>query len=192
MTGNPSVKSALLMVPLVVAVFSAAYGLQRYGVRSTKPDNASAPLNDISQYKTWTLVNPTPVKMEFAVAQLCAAIGPQNPHRNKFISVYVNEIGKQAMTMQLTPRFPEGSVIVKEKLDSEGSQSPELLTAMVKREKGYNPKSGDWEYLVLDGTASKVTKRGKLMECSRCHVAYQSTDYVTRTYLSDEARRQLK
>ena len=192
MTGKFSIKSVLLILSLVVAFFSASYGLQRYEVRSTKPDKASAPPNDISQYKTWTLVNPKPVKMEFAVAQLCAAMAPQNPHRNKFISVYVNEIGKQAMTTQLTPRFPQGSVIVKEKLDSEESKSPELLTAMLKREKGYNPKSGDWEYLVLNGTASNVTKSGKLMECSSCHVAYQSTDYVTRTYLSDEARRQLK
>ena len=180
------------MLHLTAVVFSASDGLQRYEVRSKKPDKSSARPNDISQYKTWTLVNPKPVKMDFAVAQLCAALAPQNPHRNKFISVYVNEIGKQAMTTQLTPRFPQGSVIVKEKLDSEESRSPELLTAMVKREKGYNSKSGDWEYLVLDGTASNVTKSGKLMECSSCHVAYQSTDYVTRTYLSDEARRQLK
>src|SRR6185503_1607522 len=106
MTGKLSIKSVLWILVLIVAAFSASYGLQKYAV-STKPDKASTP-NDISQYKSWTLVNPTPVKMEFAVAQLCAAMGPHNPHRNKFISVYVNEIGKQAMTTQLTPTFPQG------------------------------------------------------------------------------------
>ena len=181
MTGKFNINSVLLTVHLIGALFVNSSGLQKNGVRSTKPDKTAATQNDLSQYKSWTLVNPTPVKMEFVVAQLCAAMAPQNPHRNKFISVYVNEIGKQAMTTQLTPRFPQGSVIVKEKLDSQESRSPELLTVMVKREKGYNPKSGDWEYLVLDGTASNVTKRGKLMECSSCHVAYQSSDYVTRT-----------
>ena len=83
-------------------------------------------------------------------------------------------------------------MIVKEKLGSADSQSPELLTAMIKREKGYNPESGDWEYLVLNGTASSLTKRGKLINCSGCHLAYKTTDYVTRTYLSDEVRRQLR
>jgi hypothetical protein len=134
------------------------------------------------------------VKMERAVAQLCAAAVaiPQNPHQDKFISVYVNETGRQAMMLQLVPEFPRGTMIVKEKLGANDSQSPELLTAMIKREKGYNPQSGDWEYLVLDGAASKITRRGKLVTCSGCHLAYEKTDYVTRTYLTDEGRRQLK
>jgi hypothetical protein len=130
--------------------------------------------------------------MEPAVAQLCAAVLAANPHRDKFVSVYVNETGRQAMMTQLHPEFPLGSVIVKEKLSDKDSQSPELLTAMIKREKGYNPESGDWEYLVLDGSASKISKRGKLANCSSCHAAYDKSEYVTRTYLSDEARRRLK
>ena len=155
-------------------------------------DDTAYTLSVLSKYRIWTLVNPAPVKMEPAVSVLCASVMQQNPHRDKFISVYVNEIGKQAMMMQLNPKFPQGSMIVKEKLGSKDSQAPELLTAMVKREKGYNPESGDWEYLVLDGTASNLTKRGRLIDCRRCHVAYKTTDYVTRTYLPDEVRRQLK
>jgi Cytochrome P460 len=158
------------------------------------PGEADPTLESLSTYRKWTLVNPVPVKMERAVAQLCAAAAaiPRNPHQDKFISVYVNETGRRAMMLQLVPEFPQGSMIVKEKLSTSDSQSPELLTAMIKREKGYNPQSGDWEYLVLDGTARKITRRGKLASCSSCHLGYEKTDYVTRTYLSDEARRQLK
>ena len=64
------------------------------------------------------------------------------------------------MMADLHPEFPQGSMIVKEKLSSREDQTPELLTAMVKREEGYNPGSGDWEYLVLDGSVSKIEKRG--------------------------------
>lgn len=185
------VSVSLLMV-LVMTVSSTSYMRQHHGESSRELDQTTSPLSVLSKYRTWTLVNPSPLKMGPAVAQLCAAVIRQNPHRDKFISVYVNEIGKQAMMTQIHPKFPQGSMIVKEKLGSKDSQSPELLTAMIKREKGYNPESGDWEYLVLDGTASNITKLGKLIDCSGCHVAYQTTDYVTRTYLSDEARRQLK
>jgi len=183
--------SVLLLLILIIAISSPSSELQHYGDSSKEMDTA-ATLSVLAKYRTWTLVNPAPVKMEPHVSVLCAAVMPENPHRDKFISVYVNEIGKQAMLMQAYPNFPQGSMIVKEKLGSADSQSPELLTAMIKREKGYNPESGDWEYLVLDGTASHLTKRGRLVNCSGCHLAYKTTDYVTRTYLSDEVRRRLK
>ncbi len=183
--------SALVLLILIKAISSLSSELQHYGDSSREMDTA-ATLSVLSKYRTWTLVNPAPVKMEPHVSVLCAAVMPKNPHRDKFISVYVNEIGKTAMMMQLQPKFPQGSMIVKEKLESTESQSPELLTAMIKREKGYNPRGGDWEYLVLNGSASHLTKRGRLVACSGCHLAYKTTDYVTRTYLSGEDRRQLK
>lgn len=151
-------------------------------------------LTRLSKYRTWTLVNPVPVKMDSVVAALCAPALPRpaNPHQNKFISVYVNDVGQRAMLTERAPEFPQGSMIVKEKLSDKESQAPELLTAMLKREKGYNPESGDWEYLVLNGAASKVLERGRLASCSSCHAAYSGTDFVTRRYLPDDVRRKLK
>jgi Cytochrome P460 len=182
--------SVILLLISIIAVSGYSSGMIQ---PSASPvDQADSTLSSLSKYRTWTLVNPVPVKMEPAVAQLCAAVLRANPHRDKFVSVYGNETGRQAMMTQLRPEFPQGSMIVKEKLGDKESQSPELLTAMIKREKGYNPQSGDWEYLVLDGSASKISERGKLANCSSCHVAYDKSDYVTRTYLSDEVRQQLK
>jgi Cytochrome P460 len=158
-------------------------------------DQGDTALAGLSRYRTWTLVNPVPVKMDPAVAALCAAIIPRpsvNPHQNKFISVYVNGAGQRAMMTALAPVFPQGSMIVKEKLSGRDSPEPELLTAMLKREKGYNPESGDWEYLVLDGSASKIVERGRLASCSGCHAAYSRTDFVTRLYLPDDVRQKLK
>ena len=95
------------------------------------------------------------------------------------------------MTKQ-SPKFPIGSMIVKEKLGSADSTTPELLTAMIKREPGYNPEGGDWEYLVLDGAASKIIEQGKLTRCSGCHLPYNGSDFVTRTYLPRTVLSKLK
>lgn len=156
-----------------------------------KPQNAQA--KEIAGYRQWTKVNPRPLEMFKTVAELCAAptlhnrvdsAKPQadNPHFRKFITVYVNATGRAAMLEQKTPKFPVGSVIVKEKLASEKSSAPELLTVMVKREADYNPSSGDWEYLVTDGKGEKVTAQGKLETCAACHLTQKAQDFVYRTY----------
>lgn len=145
-------------------------------------------VEEIRDYKTWTRVNPQPVNMDAAVAQLCAApTGPRaankNPHLNKLITVYVNEIGRRAMVEERVPKFPQGSVIVKEKLSAPDSTQPELLTVMIKREKGFNPESGDWEYMVTNGAGTEVQARGRISSCQACHEMNRNTDYVNRNYL---------
>jgi hypothetical protein len=142
--------------------------------------------DDFWQYKNWTKVNKTPMKIDDIIAQLCAPAIPQykskekNPHRDKFITVYVNDAGKGAMFSKI-PKFPEGSVIVKEKLPNKTAK-PELMTVMVKREKGFNPASGDWEYLVLDPVKTSILERGKLEKCQACHIEKKDTDFIFRTY----------
>ncbi len=118
--------------------------------------------------------------------------GKRNPHQDKFITVYVNDAGRRAMLSQKKPKFPVGSVIVKEKLPAVDSQSPELLTVMIKQRKGFNPAGGDWEYMVLDGTGTKIEGRGRLENCQACHLANQKTDYVFRSYLDREVEGGLK
>ena len=155
----------------------------------------------IAGYRNWTKVNPKPDFMQPQTAALCAAVRPvigadpdgvTSPHRRKYITVYVNESGRRAMMEQASPKFPEGSVIVKEKLSEPSSTSPELLTVMIKREKGFNPETGDWEYAVFDGPGTKVESRGKLNNCQGCHVSRPNTDYIFRTYLTDDVRNKLK
>ncbi len=93
---------------------------------------------------------------------------PASPHDTAAIAVYVNEAGRKAMMKQAKPRFPAGSIIVKEKFGTMESGRPELLTVMMKREEGYDPDGGDWEYLVVDGEVSEIRARGALATCSPC------------------------
>lgn len=153
------------------------------------------PVKEIAGYRGWSKVNTEPQLMPDRTATLCAANlpnAPKNPHANKYVTVYVNDIGRKAMTEELNPYFPEGSVIVKEKLPDKSSQAPELLTVMIKRGKGFSPTNGDWEYMVVDGTGTTVQARGKLENCASCHTGRSGTDYVFRTYLPNETQNKLK
>ena len=159
------------------------------------PASTQSAGNEFTQaYKGWTRVNPEPELLHAPSAALCAVANfqPPNPHQDKFITVYVNDIGKNAMMKEKHPRFPLGSVIVKEKLPYKESKSPELLTLMIKREAGYNPENGDWEFMATDGTGKEIHERGRLEKCQSCHVMEKDTDYVARTYLPKELQRKLK
>jgi hypothetical protein len=146
----------------------------------------------VSGYRTWVRVNPKPHPVISRLALLCRSLTPEenaeiasNPHNDKFVTVYVNKIAQSAMLYQKKPVFPLDSLIVKEKLPGPDSTSPELLTVMRKREKGYSPEAGDWEYLVLDGTGKKIQARGRLENCQSCHQQWKETDYVSRVYFTD-------
>ena len=162
---------------------------------SSSPSVPDKDLAILAKYRQWTLVNPTPELMEPLAAISCVRIPGReepSPHLHKYISVFVNPVGREQMMTKREPKFPVGSMIVKEKLGKPDSAMPEVLTVMIKREPGYNPDNGDWEYLVLDGPASTIVERGKLTRCSGCHSSYSGTDFVTRTYLPDTVARELK
>jgi hypothetical protein len=151
---------------------------------------------EVAGYKNWTKVNDKPQIMWSEVAALCRMPTEReienDIHNNKYINVYVNSLGKDEMMTKKKPLFPQGTIIVKEKLSTPDSKTPELLTVMIKRDKGYNPENGDWEYMTLNGGATEISARGKLVSCQRCHAADKSTDYVSRKYLPDEVWKKLK
>ena len=179
---------AFLFIPTLAMLGCAVAG---HSSRSVPESD----LANLAKYRQWTLVNPTPQLMEPLPAISCTMIpGRQepSPHLHKYISVFVNPVAREEMMTRQSPKFPIGSMIVKEKLGSVDSTTPELLTAMIKRAPGYNPEGGDWEYLVLDGAASKIVEQGKLTRCSGCHRPYQHSDFVTRTYLPETVSKNLK
>jgi hypothetical protein len=164
------------------------------------PVRVSADVKEIAGYKNWTKVNSVPQLMPAEVSALCAeprfTPASNSSHadmsKDKYFTVYVNETGREAMLAQKVPQFPEGSIIVKEKLTDRNSRTPELLTVMVKQKKGSNPETGDWEYMVTDGTGTRVDARGFLQNCEACHIGQKGTDYIFRTYLEEETKKNLK
>ncbi len=75
-------------------------------------------------------------------------------------------------------QFPRGSIIVREKLSKAEDSQPELLTVMIKRERGFNRAANDWEFLLVDGAATKVLERQKKGSCLDCHVSQKQRDFV--------------
>jgi hypothetical protein len=140
----------------------------------------------------WTKVNAEPYRISVAIDSLCRAptaddyapYRKANPHTASFITVYVNNIGREAMFAKQVQRFPEGSVIVKEKISThfEG-RKPLLYTLMIKREQGYNPELGDWEFSVVGANGTQVEATGKLENCQGCHKSQKDSDFIFRPYL---------
>ncbi len=194
----------LTIIAVVLAFGFIGFSFNRKAeMQTTKPTKTPKKVVDatseITGFKNWTKVNKDPKIIDGASASECVFLivedkDEKNPHDDKFINVYVNDIGKEEMTTKKFPKFPVGTVIVKEKLPIAHTIEPaELLTVMIKRKKDYNRKVGDWEFLTFNGTGTETTSRGKLENCQSCHIENKSTDYVSRAeYLTDEIKRKLK
>jgi hypothetical protein len=130
-------------------------------------------------------VTPKPLIMDSVAATLCdsraAQRVPHSPHDDAYFQVFVNDAGLPALESG-KGTYPVGALIVKQKYaDAEGKKT-ELYTLMQKREPGYDPEHGDWEYAIVNQTAKQVLARGRLESCIACHKAHDKTDYVTRAY----------
>lgn len=182
----------------IAVVFTAACALGLivgFGMQAPKV------LPKLEDFKAWHKVNDRPYPMTPEAVVLCRMPSPvelrtgkfaakpkpeMGPHADKWVTVWVNETGKAAM--RSGKPFPIGSAIVKEKTDQFASQST-FATAMIKREKGFNPDCGDWEFATLSLPETKVTLRGKLKPCMNCHKARSDSDYTFRPYVGDTSRR---
>jgi len=177
--------SIIATVAFLVAVGGLSTGPGAGTIRSEpiEPDYAII----LKGYKKWTRVNSMPFRMSPAVAALCAApiAGRASSHTtpDSYVDVYVNPAGREAMFTPAPLHFPEGTIIVKEKRKGGGETDPELLTVMLKRSRGYNADTGDWDFAVLDGKATSVQAEGKLENCMQCHKTAAASDYVFRPYL---------
>lgn len=161
-------------------------------VAMVQPANADPRPNEIKDYRDWVCVTPEAVNMAPWVAKLCRVApeyGKENPHLKTTFKVFVNEKGKHAMASP-EPIFPVGSVIVKEKFEANSKSTapsnpkPNLLTVMVKRDKGYDSPNGDWEYFTAAGNGKVNSKTLSTKHCQSCHQGKKSSDYTFRTYAS--------
>ena len=156
----------------------------------------------------WTQINERPYYLASDVDMLCRipsredfeSVRKKNPHLSTYITVYVNEVGRAAMFSTEPSRFPKGSVIVKEKiekpLDARGLNigpkphledlKASLYTLMIKREAGYNPAAGDWEFAVASGKDAHIEASGRLESCQTCHLEKRDQDFVFRSYLKSK------
>ncbi|MBP7951118.1 MAG: cytochrome P460 family protein [Verrucomicrobiales bacterium] len=165
----------------------------------------AAPLTDeqllgaVRQRKTGLeQLTPSPVQLHRRTALLCRPPTAQemqqdaaNPHGEKFALLFADKKGRPAAEGH-EAAHPEGTLLLKEKLPANvskqgvapaaGSQ-PELFTGMLKREKGFSPECGDWEFFTVSGDAKTITSRGRLANCIDCHQRYPDQDFTSRALI---------
>ncbi len=180
-------KCSLIGIVLVLAIVLAGQQT-RSAVRKDFHFDATT-LKDTTM---WTQINTYPHYISSQLDAQCAvptlanyeSERKQNPHARTFITVYVNNVGRKAMFSKEPRQFPEGSVIIKQKVGMypEGRETL-LYTIMIKRERGYNPAVGDWEFSVASGDGLQIQASGKLENCQACHRAKPDSDFIFRPYL---------
>ena len=90
--------------------------------------------------------------------------------------VSLNETARDAYAnLAASTKFAVGSLLVKRHASTKDA-GPATTFAMVKRDPGFFPHGGDWEYVVLDAS-ERLEERGKIAACARCH-AEGNADWV--------------
>jgi hypothetical protein len=120
---------------------------------------------------------PTPLDK---IMQLMCRIPTQvyGPHRGVEVDVFITE---KAAANYLDPwgKFEPGTLVLKEKRRKDGKI--ELYTGMKKREKGYFPEGGDWEYFTCDDKG-RIQETGKLQSCAECHSQKKEQEFLMRKF----------
>jgi hypothetical protein len=127
-------------------------------------------------------VTPALVDMAPVVTARCKSdsVLGVNPHEKAKFHTFANT---QAALPLFDPwgKFAVGSLLVKEKFGGDGKS--QLFTGMWKREAGYFPELGDWEFFTVDGASNKILERGKLASCASCHQEMTKGDFVARDFV---------
>lgn len=161
--------------------FLCCFSLALVAIASAAPEDAEL-LKLVHERGALEKITPKPVDMEGNAAARCAPAKPleSGPHAAAQILVYANDLAALPI-FDPWGKFPVGSLVLKEKLHKDTAE-PTLFTGMWKREAGYFPETGDWEFFTVDAKAEKVLERGKLDSCAKCHQNYPNGDCITKLY----------
>lgn len=140
-------------------------------------------LSDYVQRHRHEMVRLTqePYHVSWAGAELCGRpyVIARSPHGEHWIHIHISPKGANVMRTGIGT-YPEGTVILKQKFLDAAATKTEFFTGMRKREPGYNPAFGDWEFFVMEARGWLVTARGRIESCMDCHSKYKATDFVSR------------
>lgn len=149
---------------------------------------AEGPAPDVREvaatYRALLPMTKEPVLVEPALALLCRgataadlawARDAAGPHALTTVRIYMNEVAAEAFGAS-GPRYPVGSIIVKEKGTTMPGLAHDGVGGMIKRAAGYDPANGDWEYVYFE--TSGDVESGRITSCIACHRRAAERDFV--------------
>jgi hypothetical protein len=174
-----------------------------FGQTSSPPatDSQSAISEIATGFTNYHQITKSTVFVNPELAALCIGVSSERmekarikfgPHANAGILIYMNEGAASAFGTNATV-FPMGSVIVKQKQifgywDENGKSvnGNTGVGGMVKRQAGYDPEHGDWEYFYFEDV--KKIESGRISSCVQCHSSAKNKDYVFGTWSKTVAK----
>jgi Cytochrome P460 len=148
------------------------------------------PLVEPAAFSSWPSATAAPVPVGMAAWTFCRAVSPEEsrrlaeehgPHAGHVIVVRVSPDAIAAF--RNGEPLPIGAVIIKEKYADLSATGPmHGYAMMVKREPGFNPEGGDWEYAFVNQAPESRVGRGRLAQCAGCHASAKDRDFLFREY----------
>jgi hypothetical protein len=185
---------------LALAVLAFIYGCQ--GDKSVAPAVHQAalaeflppPLAELRGSENWPTATDRPIPVNLLTWCLCRSLTPEEsraqeaevkrrgPHARYSIVVRTNP--EAIAPFRRREPLPPGTVVVKEKHWPEPSKKrPAEYALMIKRNPGFDPDHGNWEYAYATGSPEWTVTRGRLSSCIDCHLGARDRDYLFRSYL---------
>ncbi len=170
-----------------IVILAMSLGLVGCGEKQDGGDIAETARN----YKSLQLMTPEPVLVGLELATLCTSVSKEmieaerndaGPHAFCRIEVYMNQLAADALRQNTA--YPVGAVVVKEKqlqeilpfTTAEGDGVNGGVGGMIKRDTGFDPEHGDWEYFYFE--SRDTIDSGRIVSCVNCHSKAAGTDYV--------------
>jgi hypothetical protein len=151
-------------------------------------DSATLDMQTIlDSYRSWAPQTAEPVNVSGYIFGLCRlptlpeqAFAESEHGDGRYLQDWANPAAVAGIAARGTPAFAEGSVIVKEKYAELPESQPDLVAIglMIKREAGFNPARGDWDYAYFEPELGVVQTEQQSAYCAGCHSGASATDHV--------------
>ena len=126
----------------------------------------------------WILCRPPTLEEARALKEEEKLHGPHAGY-----SIVVRVSPEAVAAFRAGDRLPLGAVVIKEKYaDRQASGPLREYAVMVKRDPGYDPAGGDWEYAYVTLAPKRAVKRGRLAACAGCHASARQRDFLFGSY----------
>lgn len=133
--------------------------------------------------QTEDFIDGRPFATQFLTTRSGGGRSGSAPHNGTtYARIFANDTAQPYLKLE-DLRFPVGSVIIREKLNSSDAAVPELVAAMIKRDREFSPNTNGWEFFVIDRNFSRVKTRQTAGNCATCHAQAIKSDFVFKTYL---------